>query len=121
MKGLQDALTELRARREKLDQVIAAIEDMLGPVVPASDGSVSVATTRTKKAAARPGRRSGAGESTRDLVIAALRSGPKRAGGVVKALKGKANDTAVYAMLNYLKAHGEVRKNEDATFQLVKE
>ena len=59
------------------------------------------------------------GMSASELVIQCLRSGPKRAGAVVKALKGKVTDGNVYANLSYLKSKGEVKKNpEEATFEL---
>ena len=59
------------------------------------------------------------GASVQDLVIGVLKSGPKRPGAVLKALKGKATDGSIYTMLSYLKAKGVTRVTEEREHELV--
>lgn len=48
----------------------------------------------------------------------ALASGPKTSGAVVAALNGKVEDTAVRAMLYYLKSKGKLTQNADGAFEV---
>lgn len=119
-------IAELKTRRDKIDSAIAALEE-LGGETSKSPRAQEPKSVKTSTAVSKPkgvtiskSRKVDAGgTSNRDLVIGVLREGPKRAGAIIKALKGKVTDQNVYQNLSYMKAKGEVKKNrEDATFEL---
>jgi len=143
---ITEAIAQLRAERQKIDMAIEALESLAErrPIFQC-EGSSSVAipiaypahpkartskTAKPKPRKAKPKAEKKAGgtkrrqrkdgePSTHDLVVGVLKSGPKRPGAVIAALKGKAAPNSVYTMLSYLHSHGETRKNEDLTYSLV--
>jgi DNA-binding PadR family transcriptional regulator len=132
------AIAELRIQRGKIDQAIEALESLGGVTQPRAKSQKPKAKSQKPKAKSqKPKAKSlkaspaapkpktfarktdSGGETCRNSVIGVLREGPKRAGAIIKALKGKFTDQNVYQNLSYMKAKGEVKKNrEDATFEL---
>jgi hypothetical protein len=119
MTGPFDAvIAELRAQREKIDNAITALDELNGSAKGQGPRAKSVKAPKAQVSGRMTRKVDPGGSSVQDLVIGVLKSGPKRPGAVIKALKGKANDASVYTMLSYLKAKGITHVNEDCTHEI---
>jgi len=128
---MQEAIAQLRAQRQKIDIAIEALESLAEkrPIFQPKTKTSKTAKPKPRKAKPKAEKKAGGttkrrqrkdGEpSTHDLVVGVLKSGPKRPGAVIAALKGKAAPNSIYTMLSYLHTHGETRKNDDLTYSLV--
>lgn len=123
----QGAIAELRAQRQKIEAAIEALESLDQYQLPAE-----TVPQPTKRAARKPKvrnktvvpaksqrKRADGAPSTHDLVVEVLKSGRKRPGAVIAALKDKASKASIYTMLSYMHVHGETQKNDDQTYSLV--